>query len=226
MNNLQRLDVGHELLRDPEPDRPDRPGQGDPHDPLLAPGVHPRRRGGPGAPRGDLRREPHPLLRRLLALGLPRGRRGERAERARAAWAVREPCRARSWRRHERLGDLRRLGAPPPPHAGGARVHLPPRDAAARPRRAARACSTRHPLYSAAGRAPVRFRREDYLGDPDAPARRLRARPGGGAHRRAPARPGAPAHHAAHLRAQLQPGLLLLLLRAAAASAWRPWWRR
>ena len=34
--------------------------------------------------------EPHPLLRRLLALGLPRGRRGERAERARAAWACRE----------------------------------------------------------------------------------------------------------------------------------------
>ncbi len=40
--------------------------------------------------------------------------------------------------RHERLRHLRRLGAPPPPHAGRALVHLPPRDAAARPRRAAR----------------------------------------------------------------------------------------
>ncbi len=27
----------------------------------------------------------------------------------------------------------------------------------------------RHPLYSATGRAPVRFRREDYMGDPDRP---------------------------------------------------------
>ena len=33
----------------------------------------------PGAPRRDQRRAPHPLLRRLLGLGLPRGRRRERA---------------------------------------------------------------------------------------------------------------------------------------------------
>ena len=37
-----------------------------------------------------------------------------------------------------RLRDLRRLGPPPPPHAGRARLHLPPRHAAAGPRRAAR----------------------------------------------------------------------------------------
>ena len=35
-------------------------------------------------PRRDQRRAPHPLLRRLLGLGLPRGRRGQRAAGLRA----------------------------------------------------------------------------------------------------------------------------------------------
>ena len=60
----------------------------------------------------------------------------------------------------------------------------------------------------------VRFRRADYLGDPAQPladaVRALVAR----AHRRRPGRPGPAAHPAAHVRALLQPGQLLLLLRA------------
>ena len=106
--------------------------------------------------------EPHALLRRLLGLGLPRGRRGERRcasrERLGAASAV-TPQR-----------DLR--GHDPPPPLRGARARVPPpdRDGLRRPRRAARRCS------AAGSSAPrpglVRFRRRDYLGDPAHAARR------------------------------------------------------
>ena len=106
-----------------------------------------------------------------------------------------------------RLRHLRRLGAPPPLHAGRARVHLPPRDAPAGPGRAARragpssallghaaprrrASGARTTWATPSGRWPSRVR--------DLVEERTGARPAG---------PGAAAHHAAHLRPQLQPGL-------------------
>ena len=76
MNHLQRLTRRAGLLRDAQPQRGDRPGARDPHDPLRPPGLHARR----ASPRSPGTREisgvrPHALLRRLLGLGLPRGRR-------------------------------------------------------------------------------------------------------------------------------------------------------
>ena len=69
------------------------------------------------------------------------------------------------------------------------------------------------PWYSASGRALARFRRQDYLGDPERPladcVRDLVEERTG----TPPARPGAPADHAAHVRPLVQPGELLLLLR-------------
>ena len=72
--------------------------------------LHRRRPGRPGAPRGDQRREPHALLRRLLGLGLPRGRRRQRRARRAAA---------RGSERCEPQRDLR--GHDPPPPLRGAR---------------------------------------------------------------------------------------------------------
>ena len=66
------------VLRHAQPHRGDRPRQGHPHDPLRAPGLHRGGAGRTGAPPRDQRPEPHALLRRLLGLGLPRGRRDER----------------------------------------------------------------------------------------------------------------------------------------------------
>ena len=58
------------------------------------------------------------------------------------------------------------------------------------------------------------------------PARRLRARPGRGAHRRAAGGSGPPAHQPALPRPRLQPGQLLLLLRPRTASTSRRCSRR
>ena len=72
------------VLRDAQPHRRDRPGADHPHDRLRAPGLHRRGPGRPAALRRDRRPQPHALLRRLLGLGLPRGRRAS-AHRAVAA---------------------------------------------------------------------------------------------------------------------------------------------
>ncbi len=61
--------------------------------------------------------------------------------------------------------------------------------------------------------APVRFRREDFLGDPAVPARRGGAGPGGRAHRARPRGPGRPAGQPAHLGLAVQPHQPLLLCR-------------
>ena len=97
MNILQRLDARRDLLRHAEPQRRHRSGE-DPASassttiPLFTPaGVAAQR-----AAARDQRRAAHLLLRRLLALRLPRGRRGERARRARALRSDRDPCTARS----------------------------------------------------------------------------------------------------------------------------------
>ena len=89
MNRLQALSSRPRVLRDPEPHRGDRPRHGSSARSSTQHPVFTRagdRR--PAPPRRDQRPQPHPLLRRLLALGLPRGRRVERAARLRVAGAA------------------------------------------------------------------------------------------------------------------------------------------
>ena len=96
-----------------------------------------------GPPRRDQRAQPHALLRRLLGLGLPRGRRRQRRARRRALRGA--PV----------TGDVR--GHDPPPPLRGAR---------------ARASSYRIALAYVDVDAPPRgFRRSDYLGDAAVPLR-------------------------------------------------------
>ena len=73
------------VLPHPEPGRGDRPGQGPAQLRLRPPRLHRRRGRRAAPPRRGQRGEPHPLLRRLLGLGLPRGRCGERAAGLRGA---------------------------------------------------------------------------------------------------------------------------------------------
>ena len=56
MNRLQALRRRPRVLRHAQPQRGDRPREGDPHDRLRAPGLHRRGPGGAGAPRRDQRR--------------------------------------------------------------------------------------------------------------------------------------------------------------------------
>ena len=137
---------------------------------------------------------PHPLLRRLLALGLPRGRRLVRASRVarRSAGAGRLPqpdadgavvAAAAStasgragggrvsasaiyegWVAHRRRG--------PVPHAFRYRIFLPLFDLDELPE-----LLDPIPLWSARRPAPARLRRDDYLGDGRRPPRRERPRP-------------------------------------------------
>ena len=85
MNRLQSLRAEREfcvtLNRTEAIDPPTR----DPHDRLRPPGVHTRPASRAQRARGgDQRPQPHALLRRLLGLGLSRGRRRQRAARRRA----------------------------------------------------------------------------------------------------------------------------------------------
>ncbi len=98
------------LLRHAQPHRGDRPRAGDPHDLLLASGVHPGRCRRPVPARGDQRhRAPHALLRRLLGLGVPRGRRAQRAGGLRTVRgdAVRSALYEGSVRHRRLAGDVR-----------------------------------------------------------------------------------------------------------------------
>ena len=101
-----------------------------------------------GAPRRDQRPRPHPLLRRLLGLGLPRGRRA----RARTAPSRRRPRGGAGMTRQRALRGHR-----PPPPLRGARARAPPprEHGLPRPRRAARP----------ARRPAARCRRLDHFGD-------------------------------------------------------------
>ncbi len=92
--------------RHPEPDRRDRSGEGDQDDLLLPPRLHQRRHPRPGALARDQRHRPHPLLRRVLALGLPRGRLLVGAARLRGARRPRPRARRR------RAGGGRQLARP------------------------------------------------------------------------------------------------------------------
>ena len=84
MNRLQALDADREFCVTLNRSEAIDPGEGPAHDLLRAPRLHPRGRPRAGPPRGDQRAQPHALRRRLLALGLPRGRRRQRAARRRA----------------------------------------------------------------------------------------------------------------------------------------------
>ena len=95
------------VLRDAQPHGRDRARARHPRHPLRASRLHARGDGRPAPPRGDQRRAAHALLRRLLALGLPRGRRGQRARGASRACASGCP----------RERALRGLGRPPAPAA-------------------------------------------------------------------------------------------------------------
>ena len=114
---------------------------------------------------------PHPLLRRLLGLGLSRGRRRQRAARLRAVRgepvslaAARTPrVQARSSCLYEGSVRHRRTGR------GARRVALPAVHGLPRPRRAARSCFDGRWLWSARRPALAWFRRADYLGDPAIP---------------------------------------------------------
>ena len=99
------------------------------------------------------------------------------------------------------------------------RVSLPPVHGLPRPRRAARAASTGSRLWSARRPALAWFRRARPPRRPARAAAPTRPRAGARAHRHRARRADPAAHAPALLRALLQPGQLLLLLRRRRASA-------
>ena len=140
------------------------PAQDHRDDRLRAPGLHPRGRRRAGAPRRDQRRRPHPLLRRLLALGLPRGRRRVSALARARADAPEAAGRSDATRAIYR-GTVRHRRSP----AGPARRSATRSGCSTSTSTSCPTCSTQPPLWSARRPAPGRFRRDDYLGDPAVP---------------------------------------------------------
>ena len=223
MNNLQRLDAERDYFVTLNLRERIDPGVGDRVGRLRPPGDHPRERRR-AAPLGrDQRRRPDPLLRRLLALGLPRGRLLERAARLRAPRARRLSPRTPSWSsprersalyegwvRHRRLDPVEHGFRYPIFMAYLDLAELPggARPAAAAGRRGAR----RSPGFG----APITSGPADRPLDGvvrDRVAERTGTRP----ERADPA-----ADQPALLRPLLQPGQLLLLLRRARARRSRP----
>ena len=132
MNNLQPIagDQNYMVTLNLT-DQIDR-GLGDQAPELLAPGLHARRSRRAASALRDQRRQPHALLRRLLALGLSRGRRLERT--ARGADDRRSRTRSRRSSRHERsLIDLHGHGRPHAPRTEEARLQVPRVHGALRP---------------------------------------------------------------------------------------------
>ena len=173
------------VLRDAEPHGGDRPGSVIRviayHHPVYTPG-RPGRAAALG--RGE-RRAPHPLLRRLLGLRLPRGRRGVGAARVRA---LREAARVSASALYE--GWVRHRRHEPVEHEFRYRLFMAYLDLDELPE-----VLDGVPLWSARRPAPAWFRR-------------------GGLPRGRTRRAGAPAHARAHLRPPVQPGEPLLLLRS------------
>src|ERR1019366_6516495 len=146
------------LLRDAQPQRGHRPREGDPHDPLRPPRVHARGRRRPGRAREHLGPAlPHPLLRRLLGLGLSRGRGAERPARMRALRGdtVRS-CLYEGSVRHRRRAQV------------DDEFHYPLFMAYLDLDELPELFDGRW-LWSARRPAVARFRRSDYLGDPEIP---------------------------------------------------------
>ena len=171
MNNLQRLDCERDYFVTLNRRERIDPACGDRGDRLRASGDHPRQRRRAAALGRDQRPRPDPLLRRVLALGLSRGRLLERDPRLRrllesrslpaasaGSRAARCPPRAgaragagrmtasalyEGWVRHRRVD------------AGRARVPLPDLHGLPRPRRAARGARPAAGLVGAAPGAGV-----------------------------------------------------------------------
>ena len=141
MNRLQSLQRRRAAVRDAEPHGRDRSRAGASHDQLRPSRVHPGGSQGPAARAGDQRPQPDQLLRRVLGLGLSRGRSRQRG----CAWrsASGDAC---DRQLHLRGND------PPPPAGAAARVPPSPGALVRRSRRAARAA--RRP--SAGDRRPAR----------------------------------------------------------------------
>ena len=183
----------------------------------IDPARHPRRssyahpvytRGGarrPGAPRRDQRPPPHALLRRLLGLGLPRGRRRRAAARRASSFggdAVTHSAVYEGTVRHRRFA-VRRTSSPPRSRSPtSTSTSCRGCSAAGWSRAAPGSCAS-------AARLPRRRRRSR------SPTRARRRRRAPGRARR----PGPGAHPPAHARALLQPGELLLLLRRRRRAA-------
>ena len=81
MNRLQALDADREFCVTLNRSQAIDPGEGPADDLLRASGLHARGCARAGPPPRDLGPQPHALRRRVLALGLPRGRRRERRAR-------------------------------------------------------------------------------------------------------------------------------------------------
>ena len=179
MNRLQSLRRRPRVLRDAQPHRGDRPrARSSARSPTRTRSSRPTAHARAGAATREISgREPHALLRRLLGLGLPRGRRRQRAARRDGASEARAVTRERALRGHD-----------PPPPLRGARARVPP------PRsRWPTSTSTSCRGCSAAGSSRARpgscaSAARDYLGDPAVPladavralvARADRARPDG-----------------------------------------------
>ena len=109
MNRLQSLRADRRFLVTLNRTRGDRSRTGDPALRLRAPHLHARRRRGPAPLGRDQRPRPHPLLRGLLALGLPRGRRLVGAARRGVARRTRADR-----RQHPRRAAPERRSASPP----------------------------------------------------------------------------------------------------------------
>ena len=191
MNRLQALRRRPRVLRDAQPHRGDRPRARiirtiDYAHPVYTPdGV----RRAASATREISGARPHPLLRRLLGLGLPRGRRRQRA--------ARRATRFGGARCVTRQRDLRGHGPPPPLRDARA-------TSSATGSRSPTSTSTSCPallggrLVAAAARRSCASAARDYLGDPAVAAGRRGARARRRAHRRAPRRADPAAHAAAH----------------------------
>ena len=172
MNRLQSLQAEREFCVTLNRTEAIDPAQGDPHDPLRPPGLHGRRRPRAGTP---ARRSAVATARTTAA----RTGAGASTRTASSAALARRPSASGCDCEHAHLDcertrgaavrkrDLRGHCAPPPLRGARARVPPPARARLHRPRRAARAAGR----ASAVARSPgsLRFRRRDYLGDPDRP---------------------------------------------------------
>ena len=185
MNHLQRLSADRDFCVTLNRTRGDRPGEGDPHDPLRPPDVHAqrRRRAGRSTPRSAAWPRRTHYCGAYWGWGFHEDGVRQRAARLRAVRGEpvsapsprgRPPCATAQRARARRACTRARCATA----ASGAarRVSLPAVHGLPRPRRAARSCSTASLLWSARRPAPAWFRRADYLGDPRTPLREAVAR--------------------------------------------------
>ena len=175
MNRLQSLDAGRELCVTLNRTEPIDPGRVIRRFDYAHPIYTAARRRRAGAPRRDQRPPPDALLRRLLGLGLPRGRHGQRRAGGGAARGRAAVTPQRRLRGHD----------PPPPRRGPpSRAAPPDRDGLSRPRRAsaaarrpaARPPARRPPLPARATTSATPASRSPTRCAPSSPSRR-EARP-------------------------------------------------